>query len=82
VASCRVCFPAQRQTILADDCIAPASDEDEQDLRADHISEDRLALTRPDDWRLHLRDDDVLASVLPDTARRFAPARATVKIRR
>ncbi|MDA3915084.1 dihydroorotase [Oleiagrimonas sp.] len=34
----------------------------------------RLELTRPDDWHLHLRDGAVLASVLPDTARRFARA--------
>ena len=34
----------------------------------------RLTRTRPDDWHLHLRDGDVLASVLPDTARRFARA--------
>ena len=34
----------------------------------------RLTLTRPDDWHLHLRDGDVLASVLPDTVRRFARA--------
>jgi dihydroorotase len=34
----------------------------------------QLVLTRPDDWHLHLRDGDVLASVLPDTARRFARA--------
>jgi len=34
----------------------------------------RLVLTRPDDWHLHLRDGDVLASVLPDTALRFACA--------
>ena len=33
-----------------------------------------LTLTRPDDWHLHLRDGKVLASVLPDTARRFARA--------
>ncbi|WP_018879157.1 dihydroorotase [Thioalkalivibrio sp. ALE9] len=33
-----------------------------------------LTLTRPDDWHLHLRDGDVLASVLPDTARRFRRA--------
>ncbi len=31
-------------------------------------------MTRPDDWHLHLRDGDALASVLPDTARRFARA--------
>ncbi len=34
----------------------------------------RLVLARPDDWHLHLRDGDLLASVLPDTARRFARA--------
>ena len=34
----------------------------------------RLTLTRPDDWHLHLRDGDIMASVLPDTARRFARA--------
>ena len=34
----------------------------------------RLVMTRPDDWHLHLRDGDVLASVLPDTAQRFARA--------
>lgn len=34
----------------------------------------RLTLIRPDDWHLHLRDDEVLASVLPDTARQFARA--------
>ena len=34
----------------------------------------RLTLTRADDWHLHLRDGEVLASVLPDTARRFARA--------
>ena len=34
----------------------------------------RLTITRPDDWHLHLRDGDIMASVLPDTARRFARA--------
>ena len=34
----------------------------------------RLQLTRPDDWHLHLRDDQALAAVLPDTARRFGRA--------
>jgi len=33
-----------------------------------------LTITRPDDWHLHLRDGDVLKSVLPDTARQFARA--------
>ena len=35
---------------------------------------DTLTLTRPDDWHVHLRDGDMLAAVLPDTARRFARA--------
>ncbi|MBX9961595.1 MAG: dihydroorotase [Burkholderiales bacterium] len=35
---------------------------------------DRLTLTQPDDWHLHLRDGADLAAVLPDTARRFARA--------
>ncbi|MBC7208385.1 MAG: dihydroorotase, partial [Methyloversatilis sp.] len=34
----------------------------------------RLTLTRPDDWHLHLRDGAALTAVLPDTARRFARA--------
>lgn len=33
-----------------------------------------LTLTRPDDMHLHLRDGDVLASVLQDSARQFARA--------
>jgi dihydroorotase len=33
-----------------------------------------VTLTRPDDWHLHLRDGAHLASVLADTARRFARA--------
>jgi dihydroorotase len=34
----------------------------------------RLTLTRPDDWHLHLRDDEALRAVLPHTARQFARA--------
>lgn len=34
----------------------------------------QLSLTRPDDWHLHLRDGEMLARVLPDTARQFARA--------
>lgn len=33
-----------------------------------------LTITRPDDWHLHLRDDAVLSSVLPHTAKQFARA--------
>ena len=35
---------------------------------------DRLILKRPDDWHLHLRDGAAMASVLADSARRFARA--------
>jgi len=34
----------------------------------------RVILTRPDDWHLHLRDDEALKSVLADSARRFGRA--------
>ncbi|MDP1537416.1 MAG: dihydroorotase, partial [Burkholderiales bacterium] len=34
----------------------------------------QLTLTRPDDWHLHLRDEALMHSVLPDTARQFARA--------
>ena len=34
----------------------------------------KITLTRPDDWHLHLRDDDALKAVLPHTARQFARA--------
>src|SRR5437879_686158 len=37
-------------------------------------SMDRLTLRRPDDWHLHLRDGPAMASVLADSARRFARA--------
>jgi dihydroorotase len=33
-----------------------------------------LKFTRPDDWHLHLRDEALMQSVLPDTARQFARA--------
>ena len=35
---------------------------------------DRLVITRPDDWHLHLRDGDALAAVVPFTARQFRRA--------
>lgn len=34
----------------------------------------QLKITQPDDWHLHLRDGEVLASVAPFTARQFARA--------
>jgi dihydroorotase len=34
----------------------------------------KITITRPDDWHLHLRDGEALAAVLPDTAHRFARA--------
>ena len=33
-----------------------------------------IKLARPDDWHLHLRDDALMRSVLPDTMRQFARA--------
>ncbi|WP_283147532.1 dihydroorotase [Silvimonas soli] len=33
-----------------------------------------ITITRPDDWHLHLRDDALMAAVLPHTAREFARA--------
>ncbi|MCC5809585.1 MAG: dihydroorotase [Ectothiorhodospiraceae bacterium] len=35
---------------------------------------DRLTITRPDDWHLHVRDGDVLGDVVPFTAARFRRA--------
>ena len=35
---------------------------------------DRLTIRRPDDWHLHFRDGDMLAAVVPFTARQFARA--------
>ncbi len=35
---------------------------------------DSLTLRRPDDWHLHLRDGEAMASVLPHTARQFGRA--------
>jgi dihydroorotase len=34
----------------------------------------QFAITRPDDWHLHLRDDEALRAVLPYTVRQFARA--------
>ena len=35
---------------------------------------DRITLTRPDDWHLHLRDGEALRYVLGFTARQFGRA--------
>jgi dihydroorotase len=35
---------------------------------------DRITIRRPDDWHVHLRDDDMLRAVAPYTARQFARA--------
>ena len=34
----------------------------------------KITLTRPDDWHLHVRDGEILSSVLEDTAKRFSRA--------
>jgi len=38
------------------------------------VQPDQLEITRPDDWHLHLRDGEMLARVLPHTARIFRRA--------
>ena len=38
------------------------------------MTEQSFTLRRPDDWHLHLRDDGVMAAVLPDTSRVFSRA--------
>jgi len=35
---------------------------------------DTLTITRPDDWHLHVRDDEALNTVVPHTARQFGRA--------
>ena len=35
---------------------------------------EKLTITRPDDWHLHVRDGDALKAVLPHTAQQFARA--------
>lgn len=35
---------------------------------------ERLTLTKPDDWHLHVRDAELMRRVVPDSARRFARA--------
>jgi dihydroorotase len=35
---------------------------------------DTLTLTRPDDWHLHVRDDEAMRAVVPHSARQFARA--------
>ena len=37
-------------------------------------SADRLTLARPDDWHLHLRDNEDMQAVLPHSARMFRRA--------
>lgn len=38
------------------------------------MTNSKLTITKPDDWHLHLRDDDALNVVAPFTARQFARA--------
>jgi dihydroorotase len=48
----------------------------ESDLRGSKMPEstDTITLRHPDDWHVHLRDGEMLATVLPFTARQFARA--------
>jgi dihydroorotase len=41
----------------------------------------KITITRPDDWHLHLRDGEQLRAVLPDSAHRFARAIAMPNLR-
>lgn len=41
-------------------------------MSINHINE--ISIRQPDDWHLHVRDGEVLADVIPDSARRFARA--------
>jgi len=36
------------------------------------MTQDVLTITRPDDWHLHVRDGDLMASVIGATAKQFA----------
>jgi dihydroorotase len=38
------------------------------------MTQQELTITRPDDWHLHVRDGDVLATVVPHTAAQFGRA--------
>ena len=35
---------------------------------------DKITITRPDDWHLHLRDGDMLKGIMPETTRHFGRA--------
>lgn len=71
--ACQTRSPARKASHGRIDCLNHA----EPALRIPPLSPaqlDRLTLTRPDDWHLHLRDGDGLAAVLPHTARCFGRA--------
>jgi dihydroorotase len=53
------CFPFGRSAILNERC---------------NMTEQTLVIKKPDDWHLHLRDGDMLKSVLPETTPHFARA--------
>ncbi|MEM1082317.1 MAG: amidohydrolase family protein, partial [Pseudomonadota bacterium] len=38
------------------------------------MSEQRIQITKPDDWHLHFRDGEMMRAVVPDTARCFERA--------
>ena len=43
-------------------------------LKIEELTMTSLTITRPDDWHLHVRDGDVLGTVVAHTARQFARA--------
>ena len=42
---------------------------------------DRITIRKPDDWHLHVRDGEMLKTVLPYTAKHFGRARIRRRIR-
>ena len=42
--------------------------------QANELTRQSLTLDQPDDWHLHLRDGDALATTVPHTAAQFARA--------
>ncbi len=55
-------------------CALSPTDSPEDSVDRSALLPARVELDRPDDWHLHLRDGEVLARVLPYTARRFGRA--------
>src|SRR4030067_384679 len=68
------CTLARRSAPLRTRAALPALNYNHAYLSSRNDNMQQLTLPRPDDWHLHLRDDALMQSVLPDTVRRFARA--------